>query len=348
MTIDINILKRFFEGRYSRKDFEAIREKLESEDDDREIRELMLSHWVEFGSYRLPDEDVDHILHKLQHMIRLEENREAKRFGFVRTFQKIAAILIVPLALAFMAYLVYQPKAGELPEAWAEIQCPMGVRTRFVLPDGTTGFLNSGSTLGYPVRFGEARQVTLSGEGYFDVKQEAGKPFQIKTTGLNIKVLGTTFNVIAYPDEKTEEVILQSGKVEIGNIRGDQIAELDSNQKILYDRDENSARKIHVVASQYTSWREGKLVFRNENMEQVALRLGRWYNAEIVLADDGLKKYSFHATFLDEQLDEVLKLLALTTPISYEEVKREAIAGGVYPKRRIILKLNPEKIQEFK
>lgn len=348
MTIDINILKRFFEGKYSRKDYVAIREKLESADDDREIRELMLSHWVEFGSYRLPDEDVDHILHKLQHMIRLEENREAKRFGFVRTFQKIAAILITPLALAFMAYLVYQPKAGELPEAWAEIQCPMGVRTRFILPDGTTGFLNSGSTLGYPVRFGEARQVKLSGEAYFDVSHHDKSTFLVKTSNLNIQVLGTRFNVIAYPDEKTEEVILQSGKVLIESSSGNSIMELDPNQRFLVNTVEGVYNRSSVIAPQYISWTEGKLVFRNEDMEQVAHRLGRWYNAEIVLADDGLKKYSFHATFLDEQLDEVLKLLALTTPISYEEVKREANAGGVYPKRKIILKLNPKKIEHFK
>lgn len=75
MAFDINILKRFFEGKYSWKDYLAIREKLVTADDDREFRELMLSHWVEFDSTRLPDDNVDRILDKLQHQIRLEENK---------------------------------------------------------------------------------------------------------------------------------------------------------------------------------------------------------------------------------------------------------------------------------
>jgi ferric-dicitrate binding protein FerR (iron transport regulator) len=80
----------------------------------------------------------------------------------------------------------------------------------------------------------------------------------------------------------------------------------------------------------------------------VARRLSRWYNAEIIVADPQLYPYTFYATFQDEQLDEVLKLLALTTPIMYEEIKRELSSDGLYAKRKIILKVNPKKIKEFK
>jgi len=348
MTFDINILKRFFEGKYSRKDYLAIREKLVSADDEREVRELMLSHWVEFGSIRLPDDDVDHILHRLQHQIRLEENKEAKKFSFFRVFQRIAAVLIVPLILSFFAYLYLQPQQPVLTEGFAEIQCPLGVRTKFILPDGTTGFLNSGSTLSYPVTFDKARKVSLSGEAYFDVVHNEKMPFVVSSGNLNINVLGTTFNVIAYTAESTEEVILQSGKVEISGNNGEVITQLASNERLWFDAETGKKVKSSVIASQYTSWTEGKLVFRDEDMKQVAKRLSRWYNAEIVIADKRLEEFTFHATFVDEPLDEVLKLLAFTTPITYREVKREAASDGLFPKRKIIISVNPKKVNQFR
>ena len=348
MTFDINILKRFFEGKYSRKDFLAISEKLVTADDDRKLRELMLSHWVEFDSTRLPDDNVERILDKIQHQIRLEENNEARRFRFIQVFQRVAAILIFPLVLSFMAYLYFQPQKVELSDAYAEIQCPMGVRTKFTLPDGTTGFLNSGSTLKYPVAFDKARQVDLTGEAYFDVIHNDKSPFLVKTGKLNVKVLGTTFNVISYPGEATEEIILQKGKVEVMDKTGKTITELDPDQKLTVNHDDLTTKRSTVIASQYTTWTEGKLVFRNEDMKQVAQRLSRWYNAEIVIADKSLEDYTFYATFVDEPLDEVLKLLAFTTPITFREEKREAAIDGLYPKRKIIITINPKKINQFR
>ena len=348
MTIDINILKRFFEGKYSRKDYLVIRERLVSAEDDREFRELMLSHWKEFDSTRLPDNAVDHLLDKLQHQIRLEENKEKRKFRFVRTFQRIAAILVIPLILSFLAYVYFQPEQPALTEAYAEIQCPMGVRTKFVLPDGTTGFLNNGSTLTYPVTFDKARKVTLKGEAYFDVVHNEEMPFVVSSGNLHIEVLGTTFNVISYSSESTEEVILQSGKVEISGHNGEFITQLLPNEKLRIDTETGKKVKSSVIASQYTSWTEGKLVFRDEDMKQVAQRLSRWYNAEIVLEDKSLEDYTFYATFVDEPLDEVLKLLAFTTPITYREEKREATTDGQFSKRRIIIAINPKKINQFK
>lgn len=348
MAFDINILKRFFEGNYSRKDYIAIREKLFSEEDNREFRELMLSHWVEFDNIRLPDDNVDHILDKLQHKISLEENRAAGRYRFIQVFQRVAAILIFPLLLSFLAYLYFQPEKSEFPEAYAEIQCPMGVRTKFTLPDGTTGFLNSGSTLTYPVGFGKSRQVELTGEAFFDVVHHEKSPFTVKTGKLNVKVLGTSFNVISYPGEATEEIILQTGKIEVLDNTGKTVAELNPDQRLTVNHDDRTAKRSMVISSQYTGWTEGKLIFRNEDMTQVAKRLSRWYNAEIVIADKRLEDFTFYATFVDEPLDEVLKLLAITTPIAYSEEIREVSKDGLYPKRKIVITINPKKINQFK
>jgi transmembrane sensor len=294
------------------------------------------------------DRDLEPVLDKVHHQIRLSENNPNNGIKWLLSFQRIAAILILPLLLAFAAYYYLQNSQPVSPVAYAEIQCPMGVRTKFQLPDGSTGFLNSGSRLKYPIQFIGDRKVELSGEAFFDVVHNAEMPFHVNTSNLDIKVLGTTFNVIANEDEKTEEIVLQTGKVDVSSKDGKQLAVLAPNEQLTMDTENGTVTKITVEASQYSTWKDGKLVFRNENMQQVARRLSRWYNAEVLIEDQQLEAYAFHATFIDEPLDEVLKLLCLTTPISYKEEKRTRDNEGVFQKRKIILKINKSKINLFR
>jgi len=254
----------------------------------------------------------------------------------------------LPFLFSFLAYFYFQDKHPLAPVSYAEIQCPMGVRTKFQLPDGSTGFLNSGSRLKYPVQFIGERKVELSGEAFFDVVHNAEIPFHVNTRNLDIKVMGTTFNVIANEDESTEEIVLQTGSVDVSSKEGKQLAVLAQNEQLTMDTEKKTFTKNAVEASQYTSWKDGKLVFRNENMQKVARRLSRWYNAEVIINDRQLDVYTFHATFIDEPLDEVLKLLAFTTPISYSEEKRVSNLEGVFQKRKIVLSLNQSKIKQFK
>ena len=124
---------------------------------------------------------------------------------------------------------------------YAEIFSPLAARTRFELPDGSTGWLNSGSTLKFPVKFyGAQRKVELSGEGFFDVVKNSEKPFVVKTSDINIIALGTKFNVLAYPDDETFEITLESGKVvvEKTGVSGEpvKIAELQPDHQLVISR----------------------------------------------------------------------------------------------------------------
>jgi len=110
MTIDSEILQRFFSGNYSRKDYLVIKEYLDDPSKEHELRKAMQRHWMDLGKQTLPDLNIDHLLDRLQHRIRLEENNSAKRTGLWKMFQKVAAILILPLALTFVAYLVISQK----------------------------------------------------------------------------------------------------------------------------------------------------------------------------------------------------------------------------------------------
>lgn len=341
-------LKRFFQGNYSRKDYLAVMDLISDPARENELRQLMAAHWPETGGEALPDAGLDLLLSRIQHKIMTDERQTRKKFRVLATLQRVAAILFLPLLLGSLAWFYFAGPRSALTGGSAEIECPEGVRTRFTLPDGTTGYLNSGSRLGYAPDFHKSRKVTLTGEAFFQVQKDEKFPFTVTTPNLSILVTGTAFNVISYPGEPTEEVILQSGSLEISNPAGTRITSLQANQKLRMDLENGSCSRSEVIASQYTGWTEGKLVFRNEDMGQVALRLSRWYNADILIADRRLLDYTFYATFQDEQLDEVLKLLAITTPILYEENERLPLADGSFPKRKITLRLNPAKLKAFK
>jgi ferric-dicitrate binding protein FerR (iron transport regulator) len=314
-----------------------------------DAEELMQDEWKsQFEANNYADRNFNAILDSIHHRIRLNEQDHSMRLGWWRTFQRIAAILIFPLFLAISIYVYLQSGPSLNNDAYAEIQCPMGVRTKFKLPDGTTGFLNSGSRLKYPVRFSGQRSVELIGEAYFDVVHNKKSPFHVNTRNLDIVVVGTSFNVLANENEKTEEIVLQTGKVVVADKNGDQFASLLPNDQLVLDIDNKSFTKKAIEATQYSSWKEGKLVFRNENMRQVATRLSRWYNAEVVVEDRLLDDYRFHATFIDEPLDEVLKLISITTPIRYREEARIKDQQGIYQQRKIILSINKNKINQFR
>ena len=251
------------------------------------------------------------------------------------------------MLLGYLAIYFVQSKNTKAEVAIAEIQCPLGVRTKFVLPDGTTGFLNSGSTLEYPVRFNRERTVTLNGEAYFDVTHDEERPFVVNTPHLYTMVLGTQFNVIAYENENSEEIILKEGIVEVYSQQGEKLETMQANQKLSLNIANRQYDKSQVEAYQYVSWTEGKLVLRNESMQQVANRLGRWYNVEIEIEDPELLTYAFRATFIDEPLEEVLKLLALTAPLSFEEQLRETTNDGIYEKRKMIIRLDEKRLDAF-
>jgi transmembrane sensor len=119
------------------------------------------------------------------------------------------------------------------------------------------------------------------------------------------------------------------------------------DQKMDFNTDNRRYEISQVEAGQFISWTEGMLVFRNESIEDVAKRLGRWYNVDIEIKDPELLDYSLWATFIDEPLDEVLKLLALTAPISYEELLRETTGRNLFKKRKMILRLDDKRFNDF-
>ena len=194
------------------------------------------------------------------------------------------------------------------------VTVPFGARTNFELPDGSTVWLNAGSTLSYSNQFKENRPVELSGEAFFDVKKSK-KPFIVNTRYGNVEVKGTSFNVKAYEQEYLQATLV-SGAVLVSAPGNNRSATLKPGQQAnIISQNINVA---YVETDLYTSWKEGKLIFRKEYLPDAVKRVERWYNVIIELDDDKrLKDIWFSGTLEMESFSEVLELLKVTSPIDY-------------------------------
>lgn len=299
-----------------------------------------------------------------------------KRSGVLSHWQRIAAVIAIPVALSVGVYYYMIHSSQDNDPVYKEITASYGVRTKLNLPDGTLVWLNSGSSLKFPEQFSNnRREVFLNGEAFFEVARDRVKPFYVNLGELSVKALGTSFNVTAYPDEKTYETTLITGKVNLVRTSGNNseivVCEMTPNQHSVFDREEKkialyeeeynvkeskknseqlkplSAKSPELSGNykdnKYTSWIKGKLVFRNDPMEDVIKRLGRWYNVDIVLKDSLLYDYCYTATFTDETLVQVLDLLTLSAPLRYSISEREPGVDNSYSKRLVTIKLSKDK-----
>jgi len=277
---------------------------------------------------------LNHMLDHVHHMIRNKENQKRKLLvhQFTHIYSKVAAILLLPLIIAggvTFGYLGKKSNIATEQSVSSVIHAPMGSRVSFNLPDGTVGWLNSGSSITYSVPFNSHREIKLDGEAWFDVTPNEKSPFEIISGNSKVKVLGTSFNVSAYRADYIE-VVLQNGKVEFypGNLS--QMVTMIPSQKLVFN--DGKIDLTITDPSKYKAWTDGKLIFRGDNMAEVAGRIERWYNVKVILADQDLNKFSFRATFEDDSLEEVLHLLSLTSPISYKIAPRVINSDGTFEK----------------
>ena len=151
--------------------------------------------------------------------------------------------------------------------------------------------------------------------------------------------MGTKFNVSAYYGDPCTNVVLAEGKVEINGKSSVFNHILSPNEKISFNNELRTLNVTTVDANRFTAWKDGFLIIEDEPLGQVAGRIERWYNVEIIIQDEVLRNYRFKATFKDEPLEEVLRLIALTTPIKYSIEKRVADANGIMKRKIVIIKL---------
>ena len=257
------------------------------------------------------------------------------------------ALLVITTGAVF---LFNQKKAANLPagQAISSIVTKNGNRTKIVLPDGSQVWLNAGSNLDYnnSVFNKDLREVTLNGEAYFDVTKNEEKPFIIHTKKMDVKVIGTAFNIRSYSYEKTAEASLIRGSIEVTlKDRKDQMITLKPNEKISIATDEpkqsvskpgkatavkNDAKPIpqiivkelkpnptnNIIAE--IAWTQNKLYFEDENLENIAPMLERWFGKKVEIANVSLKNLRYYGNFENETMEEVLSYLKFSNPFNFK------------------------------
>lgn len=258
--------------------------------------------------------------------------------------EKIAAVLFIPLLLSGFLYFYFSEPGQKQRDVYNELSIAFGTTSQLDLADGTKVWLNSGSNLKYPLNFkGYRREVYLEGEAYFEIAKNKNKPFIVKTSDMDVKAMGTSFNVMAYPEEGMVETTLIMGKVslveELATSKLKTLTEIKPGEKASFDKIKKKIILKEVDTDKIISWREGQLIFRDDPMDNVVRKLGRWFNTDIVLIDDELKSYRYTATFIDESLPQVLELLKMSSPIDYSYSPRIKKRDNTFTKRRVEIRI---------
>lgn len=312
---------------------------------------------------RLPPQEVIPNVQDIQLTPPWEAQRPKKR-----TWIKWAAAACVMALLVFVC--LNQFKSGSIrsldntavssPGRLSEISTRYGSKSKVALPDGTIVWLNSGSNFTYDnIHFGASvREATLTGEAFFNVAHDPDHPFLIHAGKIDIRVLGTSFDVKSYPEDKTTETTLIHGSIEVSfsDHPGKKVLLVPSQKLTVYNDDrmvlqnldplKPEARKEYKISPMTvipadstvveTSWVQNKLAFRSESFADLAIKMERWYNVDINFTDSSIKRYRFTGIFANESLDQALKALQITAPFHYRIEKNEVYISKPQPHEKHI------------
>ena len=286
-------LYKFFDGKASREEKEAVRIWLESSPEneqelfkEREFFDAMILS----GSTKVA-------------------GMEKKSRPFYRTVLleaiKIAAVFAITVA---SGTYFYKSEICKIGEAMNTITVPAGQRANLTLADGTNVWLNARSEMRYPAVFtGNKREITLDGEAYFEVTHNEDKPFVVQTNKCNVEVLGTKFNVSAYADEYVTTTTLVEGAVSISGKCIGEARILRPNEQLVLDQVSGDVEVKNVDVDYYTAWKDGMFRFRDVRLEEIMRVVERWYDMTVVYEDECVK--DLHFGFNMSRLETIEPLL---------------------------------------
>ena len=190
-----------------------------------------------------------------------------------------------------------------------------------ILADGSKVWLNASSAIKYPTQFNsQERKVYLTGEAFFEVTKDPEKPFIVSTSEMDIEVLGTSFNVMAYPEDELVEATLVEGEVKVKTMNSQLIIEPGTQAQL--NRKSNKIEEKFVDTELFTSWKDGKYIYDYENIEVVMRKLSRWYAVEIFYIDNEVRNLHFSGTLYNyNNIEQTLYIIELATNIKFEIIE---------------------------
>ncbi len=234
---------------------------------------------------------------------------------------KIAATLLLLFAIAGILSNYWNPKSknSEFKQLYTTVLTKKGQTSKIVLPDSSIVWLNSSTALTYSNNFSiKNRDIILEGEAYFKVRRNEKIPLIVNCNDFKINVLGTEFNVNAYPKNSKISVVLDKGSIKLTH-NEDKFLNLllKPGEKAQYDNDQNQLLVSTVESYKYTSWKDGILIFKDDPMMEVLEKLEHWYGIDIEVRNNEVYDLIFNATIRDENMEDIFELMKFSCSINY-------------------------------
>ncbi len=309
------IILKFLQGKGTSEEIKKLRGWSKSAVNKKELNDYSkLWLWSHQLKDRAPQVEFENTWQK----ITAEKTISATHNLWIKSIVKYAAVILIVLNIGWWGASLYYKNTEVDGNQQVQVSADHASNSVLTLPDNTLVYLREGSNLKYDPRFrGGQREVLLEGEAYFEVTSDKKHPFVVKTKNAHIKVLGTKFNVLAEKGSTICQTTLVEGKVEF-IVPGRKNYMLLPNQMVELN---SKSREVHirkVNTELYTAWKDGKIIFRDETLGEIARELGKIYHVKFIFVNpDMAEKYRFSGTFNRETpLGDVITMLKLSIPMT--------------------------------
>lgn len=358
----VTIMARKLSGEASTEELQNLNAYLNEHQEDQYFFDLLQNFWDKPKEQTSASEEdllnahFDYIIHQAEEGVAYEipdervitSNIISLKITWIRRLSIAATISALAIGLYWMHISTKKPFSYSKINK-SEVSAKPGAKSKMVLPDGTTVWLNSGSKLTYSDNFRDSvRSVELDGEAFFDVVKDAKHPFIVHTSGIDIRVLGTAFNVKSYAAESTIEATLIRGIIEVVKKDEPQSPKviLRPHEKLVFNKEEQTmvkstgtvenlkTDKIVITPRgiiitplpknrpdttlEETSWVYNKLIFEGDTFNELAKKMERWFNVHIVFKDQKVPEYRVVGVFENESVEQALQALQLIVPFNYK------------------------------
>ncbi len=308
------IIKKYLGGKASKGETYALLRWLNNKQNLAEFKKLVKDWETDFDEDKVSPYTLKE-LDKFKSKILEERATKIKKLKLHQHFYKYAAAILLVVALGGL-YLHYYGKPVAQQVLYNTVLADDGQISKAILPDGTTVWLNSGSSIKYDNRFStDSRDIILNGQAYFDVTKNAGLPFMVHSGNIKVKVLGTRFSVENYAGAPDISVVLVEGAVDLLPGNGTKpFASLKPDEMMVYGKSEKKYSITPVVAKQYTSWIEGIIYAYDQPLKDVLPELQKRYSQQIII-DKQIENYKVTFSIKDEDFLDFLKMIQSIAPV---------------------------------
>jgi ferric-dicitrate binding protein FerR (iron transport regulator) len=325
------LFEKLMNDEISREEFEALLEGLDDQSVLKKYENYLQSRFdEELASYL---EETDEVTGNTTQLPRLDLKKKepSKRKGKSSGNRQypIAASILILVGIVFSAIFIIsqintkngnnQVVSASEPQLITK-STPNRRMFRMRLDDGSFVHLNAVSTISYPPQFdGSKREIEISGEAYFDIERDESRPFDITVKDYMVSVLGTSFNIEAYPDEEDFSVVVESGMVRV-NLNRENLEPLilTKDQKLTFSPRSGKVTVYTVSSEEELSWRKGILRFDSTPMAKVEKMLERWYGVDLIIDDESIYEKTLSGVHQNENLKSVVEALTYATGTKYQ------------------------------